>query len=51
MECNGEIDIFLDDVEVVGTMVVSPIDPRDNTWLNPTGIVETAGLAHVGDQR
>ena len=34
-ERNGHIDVFLDNVVVVAAVVVGPVNPGDDSWLNP----------------
>ena len=50
-ELFGHIHVLLDDIVVVGTMIIGPINPRHRTRLNPTGIRNLARFAHIGHQR
>ena len=50
-ECLCHVYIFLDDVEVVGAMVVSPVNPRHHTGAYPTGVGNLSGGADISNQR
>ena len=50
MQCHRHVDILLNDVVIVGAMIVSPVDPRHHTGLNPTGIGNLTRLGHIGDE-
>ena len=45
-----KIHIHLDDVIIVGAMIICPIHPRHNTRLNPAGISQFARFRHIRDQ-
>ena len=51
MQGNGHIHVFLDDVVVVGAMIIGPVDPRHRAGMNPTGIGNLTGFRHIGHQR
>ena len=44
MERGSHVDILTDDVVIVRTMIISPIDPRYHTWMNPASIRQPARL-------
>src|SRR5574344_937930 len=50
LECLGKINILLDDVIVVRTMIVGPIDPGDHTRMYPSSVCQFAGFRHVGNK-
>ena len=50
MERGRHVDILTDDVVIVRTMIISPIDPRYHTRMNPTGILQLAWLGDIGNQ-
>ena len=50
MEPLGHVYIFLDDAVVVGTMIISPIDPRHHAWFYPVGISNLIRKADIGNQ-
>ena len=50
LQRRGQVHILLDDVVVVGAVVVGPVDPRHHARVNPVGIVQFAEFAEVGDQ-
>ena len=51
MQRHRHVDILLNDVVIVGAVIVSPVDPRHHAGLNPTGIGNFTRLGHVGDER
>ena len=50
MQANGHVNVLFDDVQIVGTVVVGPVYPRDDTRLNPRSVSEAAGIADIGNE-
>src|SRR5574344_556839 len=48
---DGEVNVFLNDIEVVGTVVISPVDPRHHSWLYPRRVVQFGLVSHICHQR
>ena len=50
MQGDGHVHVFLDDIVVVASMVIGPIDPRYHTGMDPVRIINPAWLANIRDQ-
>ena len=49
-ELDCHINIFADDVVIIATMIVGPINPGYHTWLDPVGISQLARFGNIGNQ-
>ena len=50
MQGDCHVGVFLDDVVVVGAVIVGPIYPRHYTRMNPARVFNLRRLAHIGDE-